>query len=187
MKTTAQTNNSQKGFTLIELLIVIAVLGVLATVLLVAINPLEQLARGRDSGRISDVSQLAHAVQAYATANADATFPVPVSGSNWQDVLKASGDIQNLVTAPSSNTSVCAPASGSGYQEGNICYNVVGTGPGATFVVWTMLESYSNFTKANCTAGSQVSVAVYDSSTGKAGVGCIASSTATPLPGITLY
>ncbi|HLD01481.1 MAG TPA: prepilin-type N-terminal cleavage/methylation domain-containing protein, partial [Patescibacteria group bacterium] len=40
-----------KGFTLIELLIVIAVLGVLATIVLVAIDPLEQLSRGTDAGQ----------------------------------------------------------------------------------------------------------------------------------------
>ena len=43
----------KKGFTLIELLIVIAILGVLAVVILVAINPQEQLARGRGGGRTS--------------------------------------------------------------------------------------------------------------------------------------
>jgi prepilin-type N-terminal cleavage/methylation domain-containing protein len=41
------------GFTLIELLIVIAILGVLAVVVLVAINPIEQLARTRDGGRLT--------------------------------------------------------------------------------------------------------------------------------------
>lgn len=37
------------GFTLIELLIVMAILGVLAVVVLVAINPVQQLARTRDA------------------------------------------------------------------------------------------------------------------------------------------
>jgi len=56
------------GFTLIELLVVIAILGVLAGAILVAINPLEQLARGRDAGRKSTVDELGHATQAYYTA-----------------------------------------------------------------------------------------------------------------------
>ena len=57
--------NYLKGFTLIELLIVIAILGVLAVVVLVAINPVQQLARTRDAGRKSSVAQIGHAVAAY--------------------------------------------------------------------------------------------------------------------------
>ncbi|GIW63378.1 MAG: hypothetical protein KatS3mg091_180 [Patescibacteria group bacterium] len=41
--------NNQKGFTLIELLIVIALLGALAVGLLAAVDPFEQLKKGRDT------------------------------------------------------------------------------------------------------------------------------------------
>ncbi|MEK9176346.1 MAG: type II secretion system protein, partial [Patescibacteria group bacterium] len=68
-----------KGFTLIELLIVIAVLGVLVTAVLVALNPLEQLRRANDSGRINSVSQIGNAVQAFYTAQG-ATFPTATGG-----------------------------------------------------------------------------------------------------------
>ena len=50
-------DDSRRGFTLIELLIVMAILGVLAVVVLVAINPIQQLARTRDTGRKSGVTQ----------------------------------------------------------------------------------------------------------------------------------
>ncbi|HVZ11787.1 MAG TPA: prepilin-type N-terminal cleavage/methylation domain-containing protein, partial [Patescibacteria group bacterium] len=56
MKTTAQ--KIQRGFTLIELLVVIAVIGVLAAIVLLAVNPTEQLARGRDANRISSIEGL---------------------------------------------------------------------------------------------------------------------------------
>lgn len=55
----------QKGFTLIELLIVIAVLGVLAVAVLSAINPIEQINRGRDTGSRSDAEQLLSASDRY--------------------------------------------------------------------------------------------------------------------------
>lgn len=56
-----------KGFTMIELLIVIAVLGVLAVAVLSAINPIEQINRGRDTGSRSDAEQLLSAIDRYYT------------------------------------------------------------------------------------------------------------------------
>jgi prepilin-type N-terminal cleavage/methylation domain-containing protein len=55
------------GFTMIELLIVIAVLGILAVAVLAAINPIEQINRGRDTGSRSDAEQLLSAVDRYYT------------------------------------------------------------------------------------------------------------------------
>lgn len=53
------------GFTMIELLIVIAVLGILAVAVLAAINPIEQINRGRDTGSRSDAEQLLSAIDRY--------------------------------------------------------------------------------------------------------------------------
>lgn len=57
--------NKKRGFTLIELLIVIAVLGVLATVTLVIINPARQLAKARDSERRTHLFSILSAVYNY--------------------------------------------------------------------------------------------------------------------------
>jgi prepilin-type N-terminal cleavage/methylation domain-containing protein len=56
---------AEKGFTMIELLIVIAVLGVLAVAVLSAINPIEQINRGRDTSSKSDAEQLLSAIDRY--------------------------------------------------------------------------------------------------------------------------
>lgn len=53
------------GFTMIELLIVIAILGILAVAVLSAINPIEQINRGRDTGSRSDAEQLVSAIDRY--------------------------------------------------------------------------------------------------------------------------
>lgn len=53
----------RKGFTLIELLIVVAILGILAAVLLMTINPLEQMARARDGGKITRAKELHDAAE----------------------------------------------------------------------------------------------------------------------------
>jgi prepilin-type N-terminal cleavage/methylation domain-containing protein len=54
-----------QGFTLVELLIVIALLGVIATIVIAAINPIEQANKARDAGYKNDASELVSAVQRY--------------------------------------------------------------------------------------------------------------------------
>lgn len=57
------------GFTMIELLIVIAILGILAVMVLAAINPLEQINRGRDTAKRGDAEQLLGAFERYNAFN----------------------------------------------------------------------------------------------------------------------
>jgi len=76
----------RKGFTLIELLIVIAILGIMATVVLVVINPAQRMAQTRDAGRITTVLQLGKAVQSFYTTNND--YP---ANDTWGDQLLAAG------------------------------------------------------------------------------------------------
>ena len=59
----------RKGFTLIELLVVMAVLGVLAAGLVVAINPMDKIRLANDTRIQNDVGQIASAAQGLATAN----------------------------------------------------------------------------------------------------------------------
>ncbi|MBI4034174.1 MAG: type II secretion system protein [Candidatus Brennerbacteria bacterium] len=54
-----------KGFTLIELLVVIAILAVLATAVIIVINPAQLIRQARDSTRISDLAALNSAVSLY--------------------------------------------------------------------------------------------------------------------------
>ena len=58
---------NQKGFTLIELLVVIAIIGVLATIVLVSLNTARS--KARDSRRVSDLRQLALALEMYYDDN----------------------------------------------------------------------------------------------------------------------
>lgn len=60
---------NNKGFTLIELLVVIGILAVLLAITLIAINPAEQLERGDDIKRQSDVTQILNAIGQYAVDN----------------------------------------------------------------------------------------------------------------------
>lgn len=56
---------SVKGFTLIELLVVIAIVAVLATVVVLTLNPAELLKQARDSNRVSDLNTLKSAIALY--------------------------------------------------------------------------------------------------------------------------
>lgn len=62
-----------QGFTLVELLIVIALLGVIATIVIAAINPIEQANKARDAGYKNDASEMVSAVQRYYAS--ESNFP----------------------------------------------------------------------------------------------------------------
>lgn len=75
-----------KGFTLIELLIVIAILGILAAGVLVAINPVQKINQAKDANAKSDVGQIATALQAYYTVNS--SYPTDLATLVTSNELK---------------------------------------------------------------------------------------------------
>lgn len=102
-----------KAFTLIELLIVIGVLGILAAGLLAAVDPFEQLKKGRDTNRRNIVVELHNAmIRYYATHGslpwdngtvcdtvyADADAAVNLEAMNGGETTVASGCIAPIIT-----------------------------------------------------------------------------------------
>lgn len=57
----------RKGLTLIELLVVIAIISILATTVVVAINPARQMAKARDSQRESHLTAILSAILQYSS------------------------------------------------------------------------------------------------------------------------
>ena len=178
MKLTVLTNKLQRkeqGFTLIELLIVIAILGVLAAALLVAIDPVEQLARGRDSGRKSTVNQLGRSMQAYyTTTNSYAT-----QNATWITTLVTAGEAKIAPANPTGGagyTAVCT----TGTAQNNICYQY--TAGGSDAVIYITAESKAE--KAKCTSGQGVFV-TWSSAAGKTGIACTTNATTEPAIGVT--
>ncbi len=63
----APSTGKSSGFTLLELMIVMAIIGILSTVLMVAVNPGRQLAKARDTQRQTDVVAVMSAIYQYAS------------------------------------------------------------------------------------------------------------------------
>jgi prepilin-type N-terminal cleavage/methylation domain-containing protein len=64
----------KKGFTLIELLIVIGILAILATTVVLVLNPAQLTAQARDTQRISDLSTIKSAIAIYLSTATSSTL-----------------------------------------------------------------------------------------------------------------
>lgn len=97
----AQGARRSAGFTMIELLVVIAILGILAVAVLSAINPVEQINRGRDTGSRSDAEQLINAIdryyafQGYAPWKTSPILPAPADTLAWMQVVNGTPFVDN--------------------------------------------------------------------------------------------
>lgn len=78
----------QRGFTLIEILIVIGLVAILASIVLIAVNPARQFAQARNAQRISNVNAILNAVSTRIADNrgifmgSSCGFEIPTTAEN---------------------------------------------------------------------------------------------------------
>lgn len=81
---------TSKGFTLIEILLVIGIIAVLATVVVVALDPVTRFEDARNSRRLSDIQSILSATQQYIVDNKGA-LPSDLDTNEKQIGSAASG------------------------------------------------------------------------------------------------
>jgi len=76
-------SKSGAGFTLIEILLVVAIVAILASIVILAINPGRHFAKTRDAQRLSDVNTILNAIHQYALDN-EGNFPGVLTTNHYE-------------------------------------------------------------------------------------------------------
>ncbi len=132
-------NIKTKGFTLIELLIVIGILAVLATTVVLVLNPAQILAETRDTQRISDLGSVNSAIGLYLATVSNPNLGSILGGTNGSCgggnfyAWRASGAGSPVAAVPTVNSPFVTPSgftatSGSASMPVSGFRNVDGTG-----------------------------------------------------------
>lgn len=79
---------NRSAFTLIELLLVIGIIAILASIVIVAINPTKQLADARDTQRRSDVNTISNAIYQYTIDTGSLPVGIPIGEENAIEVCR---------------------------------------------------------------------------------------------------
>ena len=129
LKTQNSKLKTKKGFTLIEILIVVAIIGLLSSIVLVGLGSFR--ARGRDARRLADLRQTQNALELYYTKNVK--YPALSGGDSWSSLTNSLVNAGIGVSTISND-----PLS----PDKTYLYGVVGDGQ--NYVLATTLEDVGN-------------------------------------------
>jgi prepilin-type N-terminal cleavage/methylation domain-containing protein len=119
----------RKGFTLLEMLLVVALIAILASIVILAINPGKQLAEARNAQRQSDVNTILTAIYQYSIDH-DGDLPgnIPVGSAEiiCKEGVPVCGtliDLSDLTLNETYLTAIPQDPNGECSSSGS-CYNV---------------------------------------------------------------
>jgi prepilin-type N-terminal cleavage/methylation domain-containing protein len=127
-----------KGFTLLEILLVVAAIGILAGIVILALNPGKQLADTRNAQRWSDVNTILNGVYQYSIDN-DGAIPTDISTTQTEICKTGAADCTGLVGLTELTTNelylVAVPVDPTGESTNGAGYEIVQTANGRITVV----------------------------------------------------
>lgn len=86
---------NNKAFTLIELIIVIAIIGVIASSIIVAINPTERLGKAKDAQRLTEANNIEEAIERYTADNGSLPSNISSMSANTIYMISEAGDSES--------------------------------------------------------------------------------------------
>ncbi len=128
-------NSTYKGFSLVEILVVVALIAILATITIVAINPAKNFADTRNTQRSADVSTILNAVTQYTSEQGHTIADlgtIPTCPTTTE--IGTGTGLVNLTTTLVDEYVVAIPMDPSEGTEANTGYDICTTTSGRTVI-----------------------------------------------------